>query len=212
MGGLFITFDGLEGSGKSTQIIRLKDWLEQAGCQVITTREPGGTQNAETLRNLLVSGDTASWSPVSECLIMNAARADHLERLIRPALTEGKIVLCDRFMDSTRAYQGGGGQLAMADILAIEHSVVGQTIPDLTFIFDLDPAIGLERAGKRNADKGSEDRFERKGLEYHEAVRKVFRDIAAAETDRCVLIDAAQPIDDVTSFMREALQSRGIPG
>nr|WP_205967406.1 dTMP kinase [Aquisalinus luteolus]GGH96056.1 thymidylate kinase [Aquisalinus luteolus] len=211
MAGLFITFDGPEGSGKSTQIIRLKEWLEEAGHEVVVTREPGGTDNAETLRDLLVSGDTASWSPVSECLIMNAARADHLERLIRPALAGGKTVLCDRFMDSTRAYQGGGGKLAMDDILAIERSVVGETVPDITFIFDLDPAIGLERAGKRNAH-GGEDRFERKGLNYHEAVRTVFRDIATAEPDRCVLIDAAQPIDDVTSTLHKVLQSRGIPG
>jgi len=212
MAGLFITFDGLEGSGKSTQILRLKDWLTAAGHEVVVTREPGGTDNAETLRHLLVSGDTASWSPVSECLIMNAARADHLERLIRPALGEGKIVLCDRFMDSTRAYQGGGGKLPMEDIMAIERSVVRETVPDITFIFDLDPAIGLERAGKRNSEQGGEDRFERKGLEYHEAVRKTFRDIAASEPDRCVLIDAAQQIDDVTHTLRKALQSRGIPG
>ncbi|GGD03436.1 thymidylate kinase [Aquisalinus flavus] len=222
MAGLFITFDGLEGSGKSTQIQRLKEWLEQAGHEVVATREPGGTDNAETLRNLLVSGDTAAWSPVSECLIMNAARSDHLERLIRPALAEGKIVLCDRFMDSTRAYQGGGGKLPMADILAIERSVVGETVPDVTFLFDLDPAIGLGRAGKRNAGhdnsghgeggQASEDRFERKGPEYHAAVRDVFRQIATDEPDRCILIDAALPIDSVTLALHKALQSRGIPG
>ena len=213
MAGLFITFDGPEGSGKSTQIARLKDWLGQAGRDVVTTREPGGTDNAERLRSLLVSGDTGAWSPVAECLIMNAARSDHLEHLIRPALEVGSIVLCDRFMDSTRAYQGGGGRLAMTDILAIERSVVGETVPDITFIFDLDPAIGLERAGKRNTGQGgSEDRFERKGLEYHEAVRNSFRQIAQDEPDRCILIDAARPVDAVTQALREALQSRGIPG
>lgn len=217
MAGFFISFDGLEGSGKSTQIACLKEWLEQAGHEVIVTREPGGTGNAETLRNLLVSGDTASWSPISECLIMNAARADHLERLIRPALADGKIVLCDRFMDSTRAYQGGGGKLPMADILTIERCVVSETVPDVTFLFDLDPATGLERAGKRNAGQGKggqagEDRFERKGLEYHEAVRAAFRQIATDEPDRCILVDASQSVDDVTLALREALQSRGIPG
>lgn len=208
MSSAFITFEGIEGAGKSTQIQHLQRFLEGQGREVIVTREPGGSENAEKIRALLVAGGTDDWEAVSECLLVNAARADHLRRLIRPALVAGKTVLCDRFMDSTRAYQGAAGGLDMAHLSAMEAAVVGKTRPDLTLIFDLDVETGLSRAGKR----GGDDRFERKGSAYHEAVRQGFLEIAAAEPERCAVIDAGTSQDDVAAAVRQALQSRGLSG
>ncbi|WP_306253882.1 dTMP kinase [Parvularcula sp. IMCC14364] len=194
MHGSFITFEGVEGAGKSTQIVVLADWLRDAGYTVMMTREPGGAPQAEQIRDLLVSGDTASWTDMGECLLMNAARTEHLARTIRPALKAGSIVLCDRFMDSTRAYQGGAGGIDMTALRQIERAVVGNTGPDLTFIFDLPVAAGLERAKTR----GGDDRFEKKGRAYHERVRSAFLQIAAEEPDRCKVIQADQTQDKVT--------------
>jgi dTMP kinase len=190
-GGFFITFEGGEGTGKTTQLAKLAAALEKKGVDVLCTREPGGSPEAEAIRDELVSGDSGKWSPLAEALLMNAARDSHLRKTIRPALALGKTVLCDRFLDSTRAYQGAAGGVDMKLIAALEKFVVGQTVPDLTLIFDLDPEIGLARA------KPSEDRFERKGAEFHSRLNAAFREIARGEPERCRIIDASAPPDAV---------------
>jgi len=188
--GLFITFEGGEGAGKSTQLRLLAAHLSMSGREVVTTREPGGSEGAEAVRGLLVEGAADRWSPMSETLLLYAARADHLERLIRPALARGAVVLCDRFADSTRAYQGAAGGVAPAFIDVLERAVVVETRPDLTLILDLPAERGLARAAGRG---GAEARFESKGLAFHRRLREGFLAVAAAEPDRCVLIDADQP-------------------
>lgn len=206
MAGCFITFEGGEGSGKSTQIRLLADRLRPTGRKLILTREPGGTPSGEAVRGLLVSGDVARWSALAEALLNNAAREQHLIELIRPALAQDAIVLCDRFMDSTRAYQGHAGGCAPGVIAALEQAVVGETRPTRTLVFDLDPAIGLARARDRG-DAAAEDRYERKGLAFHQALRKGFLEIARAEPARCCVIDASKPLEqvagDVWSAVRE---------
>jgi dTMP kinase len=199
-GGLFITFEGGEGTGKTTQLARLAAALRNDGVDVLCTREPGGSAEAEAIRNQLVSGEAGKWSPLAEALLMNAARDSHLWKTIRPALAAGKTVLCDRFMDSTRAYQGAAGGVDMKLIHALEKSVVGATVPDLTLIFDLNPEIGLARA------KTSEDRFERKGGEFHFKLSHAYREIARAEPVRCRLIDASATPDAVFAAIMEIVQ------
>ena len=194
---MFITFEGGEGSGKSTQIRRLATRLQEQGCELLVTREPGGTPEAEAIRSLLVSGDVARWTPRSEALLNYAAREQHLEQVIRPALAAGKVVLCDRFMDSTRAYQGYAGGVDLAFIDALERAIVASTRPSLTLVFDLDPATGLARARSRG-DAVAEDRYERKGLAFHQKLREGFLDILRREPKRCRLVDAAQDVDAVT--------------
>ena len=208
MASFFITFEGGEGSGKSTQIRRLAARLEAEGRDVLITREPGGTPEAEAVRGLLVNGDVARWTPKSEALLNYAAREQHLEQVIRPALGAGRTVLCDRFMDSTRAYQGYAGGCDLGFIDALEKAIVGPTRPDLTLVFDLDPAIGLARA-KSRGDAVSEDRYERKGLAFHQKLREGFQDILRREPKRCRFIDAGQDVDqvaeDVWSIVEGAL-------
>lgn len=208
MSSVFITFEGGEGSGKSTQLRRLAAKLQEQGRDVLITREPGGTPEAEAVRALLVSGDVARWTAKSEALLNYAAREQHLEKVIRPALAEGKAVLCDRFMDSTRAYQGYAGGCDLDLIDALEKAIVGPSRPDLTLLFDLDPAVGLARARSRG-DAQAEDRFERKGLAFHQKLREGFRDILRREPKRCRLVDAAQDIEavaeDVWSIVEGAL-------
>ena len=196
MAALFITFEGGEGSGKSTQIRRLAARLETGGRDVLITREPGGTAEAEAVRGLLVNGDVARWTAKSEALLNYAAREQHLEQVIRPALAAGRAVLCDRFMDSTRAYQGYAGGVDLGFIDALERAIVGATRPNLTLVFDIDPAVGLARARSRG-DAVSEDRYERKGLAFHQRLREGFQDILRREPKRCRFIDAAQDIDQV---------------
>lgn len=196
MPGLFITFEGGEGTGKSTQIKRLADRLAGLDRTIVTTREPGGTPEAEAIRALLVSGDVARWTAKSEALLNYAAREQHLEQVIRPGLAQDAIVLCDRFMDSTRAYQAYAGGCEQIFIDGLEHAIVGPTRPDLTLIFDLDPAIGLERA-RRRGDAVSEDRYERKGLTFHTRLRDGFLDILCRDPKRCRRIDASPTIDGV---------------
>ena len=193
---MFITFEGGEGSGKSTQIKLLAERFESLGKHVVSTREPGGTPDGEAVRALLVTGEAGRWSAQAETLLNYAARDNHLNKIIRPALAEGKTVLCDRFMDSTRAYQGYAGACTFHLIDELERSIVGATQPDLTFIFDLDPVLGLERAAKQG--KGKEDRFESMGLAFHQRLREGFLEIAAQNKDRCRLINAAEPIENVT--------------
>ena len=200
--GRFITLEGGEGAGKSTQARRLVERLSGLGHQVVLTREPGGSPGAEALRALLVEGEADRWSPLSETLLMYAARADHLERTIRPALARGAWVICDRFLDSTRAYQGAGGGVTVDLIAALERSVVGADAPDLTLVFDLPVEAGLARAAGR---AGGEARFEGKGAEFHQRLRAAFLDIARREPDRCVVVDAAPGPDAVAEAVWKAV-------
>lgn len=201
---MFITFEGGEGAGKSTQIRLLAARLEALGRKVCLTREPGGAPEAEALRELLIHGGTDRWSAEAEALLNYAARDAHLRQTIRPALSRGEVVLCDRFMDSTRAYQAyaGGADAGLVD--ALESAVVGSTRPDLTLVFDLDPALGLARAKVR----GGADRFERKGLAFHERLRAGFRAIAAAEPKRCVLLDASRAVDAIAADIAKIVEAR----
>lgn len=202
--GSFISFEGGEGAGKSTQIRRLADRLSAAGFDIVLTREPGGSPGAETIRELLVNGDADRWSPVTETLLMYAARRDHLERVIRPALDRGAMVLCDRFADSTRAYQGAGGDAPASLIAALEDHVLAGSIPDLTLIFDIPATVGLDRA----ASRGGAARFESKGLDFHERLRAGFLAIARKEPERCAVIDANAAPDLVFESVWEVVSTR----
>ena len=195
MTGRFITFEGGEGAGKSTQVRALVAHLRDLGLEVVQTREPGGSSGAEALRDLLVTGDAGRWSPVSETLMMYAARANHLEQVIRPALERGAWIVCDRFADSTRAYQGAGGGVTPDLIETIDRAVVADTQPDLIIVMDMPPEAGLRRALSRGDD---ENRFESKGLAFHERLREGFLRRAAAYPERYRLIDADRPIEDIT--------------
>jgi dTMP kinase len=180
--------------------------LRALGREVVETREPGGAPGAEEIRRLLVEGDPARWSPESETLLFTAARRDHLERVIRPALARGAVLVCDRYVDSTRAYQGAGapGRRELVDLL---HRLTIGLDPDLTLIFDIDPAAALERARSRVSDP-AEDRFERKGPAFQARLREEFLAIAAAEPARCALIDAARPADAVAGQVWAAVAPR----
>jgi dTMP kinase len=202
---MFVTFEGGEGSGKSTQAKLLVELLKEQGRDVVHTREPGGTPEAEALRTLLVTGDTGRWTAEAEALLNYAARDSHLTKIIRPALTKKCIVVCDRFMDSTRAYQGYAGSCDMALLDALEKTIVGHTRPNLTLIFDVDPAEGLARAKARS--DGTEDRYERKGLVFHQKLREGFLAIAKAEPVRCKIINATGSIEDVTAHVKTAAGS-----
>jgi dTMP kinase len=201
---LFITFEGGEGAGKSTQIRLLAARLEALGRKVCLTREPGGAPEAEALRELLIHGGTDRWSPEAEALLNYAARDAHLRQTIRPALARGEVVLCDRFMDSTRAYQAYAGGADMGLVDALERAIVGPTRPHLTLVFDLDPALGLARAQAR----GGADRFERKGLAFHERLREGFIAIAAADKKRCVRLDASRSIDAIAAEIASIVEVR----
>lgn len=198
---MFITFEGGEGTGKSTHAKLLSDRLRGQGVDVVATREPGGTPEAEAIRAILVNGNPDSLSPEAEALLNYAARDHHLRQLIRPALAAGQTVICDRFMDSTRAYQSFAGGAAPSFIDALEKTIVGETIPTLTLIFDLDPAIGLERAKSR----GGADRFERKGLAFHQKLRAGFLAIGQMNPARCKVIDAAQSQQAVSQAVWQAV-------
>jgi dTMP kinase len=202
--GRFITFEGGEGAGKSTQVRVLADRLRSAGLEVVATREPGGSPGAEAIRDLLVNGEPDRWSAMSETLLIYAARRDHIERTIRPALERGAWVISDRFADSTRAYQGAAGGVSSLFVGALETFVLENTRPDLTLILDLPVELGLERAGQRG---GGEARFEAKGLAFHQRLRDGFLAIAEAEPDRCVVLDAAQPADAVSAVVWSVIAS-----
>ena len=193
--GRFITLEGGEGAGKSSQIQVVKDYLEARGIDVVVTREPGGTPVGQEIRNLLVSGDKDKWSPLSETLLILADRAAHLERVIRPALADGKYVVCDRFFDSTRAYQGIAGGLGLEVIHNLQQPVLGTTLPDVTLLLDIDPEKGLSRAQERGGDL----RFESKTLAYHQTLRQAFLDFAKQEPERMVVIDADRDIEAVST-------------
>ena len=195
----FIVCEGGEGAGKSTQVQRLAETLHARGEDVVTTREPGGAPGAEAIRALLVSGDTARWSPETEALLINAARADHLDRTIRPALARGQWVICDRFADSTMAYQGYGMGLDRAWLEALRQRVVGDTEPGLTLVFDLPVDIGLGRAV-------ASQRYEKMGRAFHDTLRTAFLEIATSKDGRRrVVIDAGKGVDDVARQVLDAV-------
>jgi dTMP kinase len=206
--GRFITLEGGEGAGKSTQARRLAERLTGRGHQVVVTREPGGSPGAETIRELLVTGQTDRWSPISETLLMYAARRDHIERTVAPALAAGDWVISDRFADSTRAYQGAGGGAPASLIQTLERHVLGETRPDLTLILDLPVDVGLARTLARNH---AETRFEAKGAAFHERLREGFLAIARVEADRCAVIDAAAPLEQVEAAIWAAVEARLAP-
>ena len=203
--GRFISFEGGEGAGKSTQAKRLAVRLEGQGREVVLTREPGGSPGAETIRDIVLRGEADRWSPVTETLLMYAARRDHIERVIRPALVRGAWVVCDRFADSTRAYQGAAGGTDPALIAALETHILEDVRPDLTLVFDLPVEVGLARA---HARAGAEMRFESKGTAFHQRLREGFGAIAADEPERCVLIDATGDMDSVAQSVWRAVSER----
>lgn len=189
LAGAFITFEGGEGSGKTTQIDLLKTSLEKRGYKVLVTREPGGSIGAEMVRAILLGGAAEALGPDAEALLFSAARQDHIAQIIRPALAAGKIVLCDRFLDSTRAYQGVDGKVSAEFLLGLEKIAVGDCMPDLTFLLDISAEAGMQRAHKRRTSAIA-DRFEREGLALHEARRRAFLDIAAQEPHRFEVLNA----------------------
>ncbi|WP_157017867.1 dTMP kinase [Mesorhizobium xinjiangense] len=201
--GLFITFEGGEGAGKSTQIRRLADLLAKEGRQTLVTREPGGSPGAEAIRHVLLSGAAERFGPELEAILFAAARSDHVEQVIRPAIEAGKIVLCDRFMDSSRVYQGVTGGLDPAFMRALEKVTVNATMPDLTIILDLDPEEGLRRAVARRGEDTA-DRFEKETIAVHRQRRDAFLEIARAEPERCVVIDASRDEDTVAADVAAA--------
>ncbi|MBV9996572.1 MAG: dTMP kinase [Caulobacteraceae bacterium] len=203
--GRFITLEGGEGAGKSTQALRLAERLRAKGQEVVLTREPGGSPGAETIRGLLVTGDADRWSALTETLLMCAARRDHVERTIAPALARGAWVVSDRFADSTRAYQGAGGGVPTAFIAVLEAQVVGDARPDLTVILDLPAEAGLARAASR---PHGETRFEEKGEAFHRRLRDGFLSLARAEPGRCVVVDAGADPESVAAAIWEIVQAR----
>jgi dTMP kinase len=212
--GLFITFEGGEGAGKSTQMRLLAQALSSRGYRVLTTREPGGSAGAEAVRHVLLSGAAESFGVRMEAILFAAARSDHVEEVIRPALQQGTIVLCDRFMDSSRVYQGVTGNLEPAFVETMERVAVNGVIPDCTIIFDLPASVGLERA-RRRAANDSPDRFEKEQLATHEKRREAFLDIAAADPERCRVVDANRPptaiAAEVLSLVEALLPLEGKP-
>jgi dTMP kinase len=205
--GRFITLEGGEGAGKSVQARRLEERLATLGLAVVRTREPGGSPGAEALREAILSGFGAEFSPAGQALLFAAARLDHLEKTILPALTNSAWVISDRFADSTRAYQGAAENLPPEFISSLERLTVGANRPDLTLILDLDPEVGLKRAAERR-QAGPADRFESEGLRFHQTLRRAFLEIAAAEPWRCVVIDADTSEDDVAAAIWSAVESR----
>ena len=203
--GRFITVEGGEGAGKSTQVELLMRGLAQAGIAAERTREPGGSPGAEAIRRLLLDGVAERWDPVAEALLFYAARRDHLVRMITPTLDRGIWVVCDRFADSTLAYQGYGHRLALSDLLALQRFVLGDFMPDLTLILDLPAAEGLARIARRS---GEADRFERRDLSFHERLRQGFRQIAAANPARCAAIDASGDPGAVHRLVMKAVAER----
>ena len=207
MSSRFITVEGGEGAGKTTQLAFMRDDLERAGLRVVVTREPGGTMLGEEIRHLLLDHRHDGMSLAAETLLMFAARAEHLDQVIRPALAKGCWVLCDRFTDATYAYQGGGRGLSLKRIAVLEEWVQGELRPDLILLLDVPVATGLARAGKR----GVADRFEREDVDFFERVRAMYLERAVREPDRCRIVDASQSVDvvraEVETMLAEWLES-----
>lgn len=199
--GLFISLEGGEGSGKTTQINRLAESLTNEGYRVVTTREPGGTPEGESVRNLLVQREGGNWNAMAEILLLFAARVMHVEKIIKPAIESGKIIICDRFTDSTFAYQGYGRGFDIDVIKDIQKLTIEDLAPDITFMLDIDAKQGLERSTKRLSGiagfEQTEDRFERLDIDFHERLRQGFLSIAQNEPTRCHVIDALQEPENV---------------
>lgn len=198
--GLFVTFEGGEGAGKSTQIRLLANALRERGLTVLMTREPGGSKGAEAVRHVLLSGAAEPYGIRMEAILFAAARSDHVEQVIRPALAAGTVVLCDRFMDSSRVYQGITGNLEQSFVETLERVAINGVVPDCTIIFDLPASIGLERARKRATGPDEQpDRFEKEELETHEKRREAFLDIAEREPLRCRVVDATKAQETIAA-------------
>ncbi len=206
----FITFEGGEGAGKSTQATILANRLARAGLRVFTTREPGGSPAAEEIREALLSGQVEQFGPLAEAVLFSVARQDHIDNAISQALSEGKWVVCDRFLDSTRAYQGASGGVPRPIINALERLTVRGLMPDLTLILDIPASDGLARVAQRGAVDAL-DRFEAEDLAMHERVRSAFLEIAEEEPDRCIVIDAHQPEAMVAEDIWETVADRLSP-
>jgi dTMP kinase len=206
--GRFITLEGGEGTGKSTQAQLLAQRLEQMGIPVVVTREPGGSPGAEALREVILSGKAAPFGPAGEAILFSAARIDHIDHTIAPALKSGAWVVSDRFADSTRAYQGAAGKLAPALIASLERVAIGDVRPDLTLILDLQTEKGLSRAAVRRGKTETADRFEREGAAFHKTLRQAFLDIARAEPERCAVIDADKPPQEVAAAIWACVRER----
>jgi dTMP kinase len=205
--GRFITLEGGEGAGKSVQARELAHRLVGLGLNVVLTREPGGSPHAEALRKRILSGEAAEFGAAGEALLFSAARIDHVDRTIEPALASGQWVVSDRFADSTRAYQGAAGRLSKAFIARLECVALAGCKPDLTLVLDLPPERGLARAALRRGGAGS-DRFEREGLAFHQTLREAFLSIAQAEPERCVVIDASGSEREVGDAIWAAVSRR----
>ncbi|MBY0531123.1 MAG: dTMP kinase [Xanthobacteraceae bacterium] len=205
MRGCFITFEGGEGSGKSTQVALLAERLRIRGIEVVTTREPGGSPGAEAMRLLLLNGVVKPLGPTAETMIFAAARDDHVQTTIAPALSRGAWVICDRFIDSTRIYQGVLGNVDRRIIRALERATVGDAMPDLTFVLDVPVEVGFARVSGRGEAK---DRFESEQIEFHIQLREAFLDLARNEPERCIVIDAAQEPDVVATRIWLAVVER----
>lgn len=211
--GLFITFEGGEGAGKTTQIRLLAERLKTFGAQVLTTREPGGTPQAEKIRDLVVQRDGGEWGAMAESLLFFAARSIHVDTVIRPALEAGKIVLCDRFSDSTRVYQCDGRGLSHGVIEVLNTLVLGSFRPDLTFILDVAPEVGLSRssvrlAGSAGAKEKQEDRFERLDIAFHRRLRQGYLDLAVQDPERCRVVDGSLAPDIILKIIEEETLNR----
>ena len=205
MCGLFITFEGGEGSGKTTQIQRLCDWLERNYDELplCVTREPGGTEDAEKIRGLLLNGLVQRWQPATEAMLVSASRHEHMVNVIQPALQHGSIVICDRFLDSTHVYQGFVGGITSEELNGLDKLACNGLLPDLTLLLDIDSNVGLARAVERG---GTEGRFEAKGEVFHQKVRQGFLARARKEPNRIVIIDGGKPPDDVAKEVISAVE------
>jgi len=198
MNNLFITFEGGDGSGKSTQVNLLKDYLENLNFETIKTREPGGTPSAEILRDLLTTGEVEKWTPMSEALLMWASRYEHLIQVIEPALNSGKNVICDRFYDSTYAYQGVAHNLGIDKMEKLKKIIIGDIEPDVTFVLDIDPKVGLKRSLDRS---NQENRFESYNIDFHNKIRSAFLEIAKKNKNRCVVVDASLNEQEINNLI-----------
>jgi len=207
MRGRFITFEGGEGTGKSTHAALLAQRLKSAGIDALLTREPGGSPGAEAIRHVILSGAAKPLGAEAETILFASARDDHVRTTIRPALERGTWVLCDRFADSTRVYQGIVGNVDPRLIEGLERITVGETKPDLTFVLDVPAEVGMARALKRRGD-ATADRFESEALQFHEKLRAAYRALAAQESDRCVLIDVTLPREEVAEKIWQIVEGR----